>query len=307
MLLLSLFLFHGFIVVYSTPTKLRRARRFSVNGHVTHGVNSFNSKPMVDFSGSSNIFNDAGPLHEIGVFTPKGTNASKITESTAMKSLMATIDPYDFRIALNFPQGVGPFNVPIARTPTVSLASQNINDRVGPRPFSESGNFMVQGLPYLSAGADKDVTLGEWNKISGRLSVACYRHHAIMKLVVKRALPLGVYTMWDVGVTDALKKTEAISAAPFGGLPNVVTTDENGMGHATRRLKYCPFDRCAGSKRCTLYVSLFYHFDHMVYAGSPALDPAGPSVGGVASNHIQFFLNANQIIPPQNKLNPYKL
>lgn len=162
-------------------------------------------------------------------------------------------------------------------------------------------------MPYLSAGVDKDVTLGEWNKISGRLSVQCYSNYAYMKLVVKRALPFGVYTMWDVGVTDALKKTEAVSAAPFGGLPNVVTTDENGLGVASRKLKYCPFDKCRGSKRCTLYVSLFYHFDHMVYAGSPALDPAGPSVGGVASNHIQFFLNAKQIIPPQNKFTPYKL
>lgn len=308
-LAISLILINVIGIVQSSPSMgpSRKIRTFTVGGHVTHGVNSYNSKLMVDFSGSSTIFTKLGPAHEIGVFTPKGTNASKITASTPKKALMATINPYDFQIGLDFPEGVGPFNIPIARTPTISMQSQDINDRVRPRLFSESGNFKVQGMPYLSAGADKDVSLGEWNKIAGRMTVKCYSQYAVVKIVVKRALPFGIYTMWDVGVTDALKKTEMMSASAFGGLPNVITTDEHGFGYASRKLKYCPFDKCPGSKRCTLYVSLFYHFDHMVYAGSPALDPAGPTIGGVGSNHMQFFVNAKQIIPPQNKVIPGKL
>lgn len=106
--------------------------------------------------------------------------------------------------------------------------------------------------------------------------------------------------MWDVGILEALTEKEAMSASAFGGLPNIITTDKNGNGRISRELKYCPTQKCKGSKRCTIYVSLFYHFDHLVYGAAPTIDDAGPAVGNVGSNHIQIFFNG-RILQDRNK------
>ncbi|CAN8066486.1 unnamed protein product [Agarophyton chilense] len=272
----------------------------SIDGHVSHGINTFNDKRIVDLSASSNIFSSFGSIYEIGVLNERGDNASVITDRTPLDSLMATIDAFDYQTSLGFPAGVGPFNIPIADTPTLTIISQELNDRTAPRSFFDSSNPSVIGLPYLSQESDDRITLADWNKMSTRIVGRCFNNSASVSIILKNALPNGLYTLWDVGVIDALTDDEALSAGPFGGLPNVIVTNRRGYGSIARRLNYCPFDKCRGSKRCTLYVSLFYHFDHMVYGGSPVLDFAGQAVGHAAANQIQIFLNGELLIPPQN-------
>lgn len=274
---------------------------FGFDGHVTHGVNTFNNKAIVDFSGSSNIFAALGPAHEIGVLQPGAGNASIITEDVPPETLMANIDAFDLQMGLGLPSGVGPFNIPIAKVPTIFAGSMTINNRVTPNEFSDSSDVTLLGSPYLSKRADNNVTLGKWNRASGRISGSCNKNGARVRVQIKNGLPNGVYTMWDVGVRNSVTDQEAISAGPFGGLPNIITTNRAGSGSLRRELNYCPTDKCRGSARCTLYVSLFYHFDHMVYAGSPAIDSAGQAIGMVASNQIQFFINADVIVPQQNR------
>lgn len=277
-------------------------RVFQVEGHVSHGVNVFNNLPIVDFSQSSIIFRFFPPIHEVGAFTPGAVNASRIFPQTPLGSLVANIDSFDLQRSIGSPRGVGPWNVPLQKVPTIGLDSANINDRRVSKSFAMTKNPSNIGGPYLSADADEFITLRKWNKASGRISGVCYSDGtAKVKVQLKNGLPNAVYTLWDVGITNPLTLKEQPSAGPFGGLPNVVTTGKAGKGSLVRKLNYCPADKCEGSERCTLYISFFYHFDHMVYAASPALDSGGQPIGQIAGNQIQFFMNAVPLIPVQNK------
>lgn len=83
----------------------------------------------------------------------------------------------------------------------------------------------------------------------------------------------------------------------------MLTTDKNGFGYIFRELTYCPVESCAGKARCTLYINLSYHFDHMVYGGAPALEFGGQGAGLVVSNQLHFFTNGEVLFPPQNNFN----
>lgn len=277
------------------------ASNFRVIGHITHGINTFNDRPLADFSASSKLFARIGTVHEIGVLKKGGKNASIITDNVSPGTPMATIDSYELQEGLGFPSGLGPFNIPISTAPTLFTGSKTINDRMKPKPFAESSDLSTLGLPYLSKEADAQITLQEWNCASARIYGSCNNGRATFKVQIKNGLPNGVYTMLDVGISNPLTAKEVPSVGPFGGLPNILTTDEKGNGSLRRQLNYCPTEKCQGMVRCTLYASLFYHFDHMVYGGSPALDHAGQAIGMVGSNQIQFFFNARPIRPPQNK------
>lgn len=79
----------------------------------------------------------------------------------------------------------------------------------------------------------------------------------------------------------------------------MLVTDSEGSRQLTRSLSYCPFDKCADSERCSLYVSLILHYDNMVYGGATAL-PGSQAVGQVSGNHVLFFPNGKTILPVQN-------
>eukprot|EP00177_Eucheuma_denticulatum_P004935 GFKZ01008963.1.p1 GENE.GFKZ01008963.1~~GFKZ01008963.1.p1 ORF type:complete len:299 (+),score=30.36 GFKZ01008963.1:117-1013(+) len=280
------------------------SRPFRLDGHISHGINNFNNLPIVNFSTSSLFFASLPPIPEIGVLTtnpPDATNASLITPATPLSSLMATINPTNFQTSLGFPPGVGPFNIPLARTPTLFFTSTSVNDRVTPLPFVDSINPATLSAPYLSREADSAITLRDWNRASARITATCRNSAATVRVRLRNALPNAIFSLWNVGVTDPLTENEALSAGPFGGLPNVIVTDGSGRGTVVRRLRYCPFDRCErGVARCTLYVTLSYHFDHVVYGGTPSLDFAGQATGMVVADQVQFYLNGEQLVPPQN-------
>lgn len=293
----------SFLILTLTLTlaTLGTSQKFAVEGHITHGINSFNSKPMVDFSGASKIFTSLGPVHEVGVKDVGGKNGSRITSSTPLSTRMATIDAYNLRTSFGLARGRGKLNVPLAQTPTIFFGSQTINDRVKPASFAMSSDPYAVGRPYLSEAADADIRLSEWNSASAVISGRCEGGGASVTVRLRNGLPNALYTMLDIGVNDALTDKEAVYVSAFGGLPNVMATDVYGNGKVWRRLKYCPLDKCEGSKRCTLYVSLFYHFDHMIYGASPAIDSAGPAIGNVGSNQIHMFFNGKTLVPPQNR------
>lgn len=291
-------------VILAGSSSAASVREFSIDGHLTHGVNTFNSKPLVDFSNSSTIFQAAGPMHEVGVFDPSpgATNGSRITDATPLTARMATINAWDLQQQLGVPQGKGPFNIPLADAPTLSVQSRNVNDRIKPRPYADSTDGRVVGEVYRSGSALSDIRLSRWNFASSRITGRCEADGtATATIQIRNGLPNALYTMVDIGVTDALTDKEALSIGVFGGVPNVLTTDARGYGKATRKVNYCPLDKCEGSERCTLYVALFCHYDHVIYGGAPALDLVGPAIGSVGGNHVQMFFNADVLQRPKNK------
>ncbi len=296
----------SFIVLVSLllhTTESKRIRRFAIDGHITHGLNNFNGKPIADLTKTSNLFNGAGVLYEIGVLNtaPNAANASVITETTPLNSKMASLDAQEFQQALGFPRGVGPFNIPLQDTGVLTVLSQNINDRLKPNSFASTRGNIANLLAYLPFGADTVITLRDWNRPSARIENLCLPDgSSIVKIKLRNAMPNALYTAWNVGVSNALKPTEALAVGPLGGVVNVIVTDARGNGHLIRKLNYCLFDRCPGSERCTIYVSLSYHMDHQNYGAGFSLDPAGPAVGVVTANQILFYVNGDPVIPVQN-------
>ena len=285
------------------PAQSRAIRKFFRYGHISHGLNNFNGELIANVSQSSNLFSGVGPLYEIGVVNrePGATNASEITPTTPLDSLVGSLDAQELQQSLGFPRGVGPFNIPLQDTGVLTVLSKNVNDRTKPNSFSSTkGNFRNL-LAYLPFGASTSITLRDWNRPSALINSVCYRDGtSIVNIKLREGMPNALYTAWDVGVSDALKASEGLSVGPLGGVVNVIITDSGGNGSLRRKLNYCLFDKCPGSKRCTIYVSLLYHMDHQNYGASFALDAAGPAVGVVAANQIQFYINGQPLIPVQN-------
>lgn len=198
-----------FLYTFLFILPLLSAFSFKIDAHVAHGINTFNNKPITNFTSASRLFSSFGPVPEIGVLNPGGTNASAITSETSLESLMATIDAYNFRMTLGFPQSNGPFNVPIAQSPTIFGQSADINDRIVPIPFSDSNDLSLIDSSYLSKGADSDITLGEWNRISGRMTGYCKEDGtSAVAVQIRNGLPNGIYTLWDVSVLNPLTDNE---------------------------------------------------------------------------------------------------
>lgn len=273
-----------------------QATRFTLDGHVAHGINTFNDKLIVNYTGVSNIFSPFPPIYEIGVINPGSINSSVVTEKTPLDSIVATIDSFNFRNLFQFPQGVGPFNVPITQVPTIYFLSTNINDRLTPRPFSASKDPALLAEPYLAGNVKNKITLEDWNRARGRMHAKCKNGKAWIKITLANGLPNSLYSVTDVGVLNPLTPNETVSGTALGGVPNVLVTDNRGNGVFERPLNYCPFDSCNGTARCSLYIALFYHFDHMIYGASTTLDSVGQGVGLVGSNHIKFFPNGEMIL-----------
>lgn len=181
---------------------LTAASRFSLDGYITHGDNIFNNRPIVDYTESSSVLNTLGPVPEVGVLTPRANNASTITDAVPPTALLATIDAYAFRTGLGIPQGIGPFNIPLAKTPTTFAFSTNINDRIPPNSFKSSSDPAVLSNPYLSKQALRKITVADWNRASARISGRCRDGRATVKVELRDGLPNGLYTLWDVGSTN---------------------------------------------------------------------------------------------------------
>jgi len=141
----------------------------------------------------------------------------------------------------------------------------------------------------------------------GVLSVKCRDDgSARVSVTLKNALPKGVYTLWDVGVMDPLTPQEQGYAVPFGGLPNILLTDEDGCGYKELDVPYCPDRACDGSTSCTSYISAFYHWDYQVYGGSPDATWAGGATGVYLANHVAWAMSGDILVAPQNPVRPSK-
>ena len=280
------------------PSLSRKRNGRTISAYVTHGVNAYNGKKIFNFTGVSNIFEGVPPMEDIGVLNedPNAMNATQITEDTPEEALMASMFPYTFHSIMGAgnPMPVGPFNIPIGDTPTVTPKSSSVTDREEPADFSDSGIVENQGnyAAYRRKGA---VTLKDYNAAWGTMKVVCRRDGTAAFKIKMRGIPLGLYTAWDIIITDSMTAQEALMVGPFGGAPNVIATDRRGFGTMERKLNYCPLEPCQGSKRCTIGVIMLYHFDNMVYGAAPELAPQGYGPGNAASHHLMFLTNGKPI------------
>lgn len=279
-----------------------------IPGYVSHGINVYNDKPIVDYSQASPLVPWLEPdplIKEIGVLNEQegAADATVITEATDRSLPVATTRFFpDF---FNPGGAINPdyFNKTLDQIGTNFFGFTNLEQRVPLVPFESAQGTEV----YRSKGSLARPTVGDWEKISGQIRIRCRSEGtARARLTIRDAFPNAVYTLWDVGALNPLTPAEQGYGVPFGGLPNILLTDSNGCGYTEVELPTCPTRPCeAGAESCISYVSAFYHWDSQVYGGTPAADFAGAPVGAVAANHIVWPMSGTPWMEPQNKFIPH--
>ncbi|MCF6323287.1 MAG: hypothetical protein L3J89_03020 [Gammaproteobacteria bacterium] len=188
-------------------------------------------------------------------------------------------ETHDDEVLYNIPvDGSDP--VPLRQVPTLYITDRDmpvvIDESIGAPVIDMNGNVNVRpttrGLVYPANPSP--ITFGDW--IGG--------HHSTLKIKVKRnghskvtmklrgLLPNSLYGVWQFN--------PAGPPGPFGGIPNILTTDKSGNATMKRELPF-NLNEVADS------LVLVYHSDHRVYGGVPSLlrSQGGPDM------HFQLQFN----------------
>ena len=148
--------------------------------------------------------------------------------------------------------------------------------------------------------------MGEWEKISGKLSVREDDDGLFsVRVTIRDAFPNAIYTIWDIGTLNPLTTAETGYAIPLGGLPNVIVTDNDGCGYTKLKLKYDLTRACeAGAGSCSSYVSVFFNWDNGAYGASAAATWAKAPTGVYGGNQMAWPTSGTPLIEPQNNFQP---
>ena len=282
----------------------RRKKVRWLEGHVTHGLNVFNGKRVFDFHDSSHLL-DGVTLETIGVFNPDpfALNATSIRDDTDPGSLIATLCPGMFHSSIfgGFVPVQGPFNVPVYAAPTMTMFSHYIDDRHGPAPFDAS--YKLDNLTnYAVFRKEQEMTLGQYNSARGEMRISCSRDGSARIKLRFEAVPLALYTVWDMIIIEPLTTREWTVPSPLGGVPNVIATDRKGYGQMTRKLNYCPLRKCEGAHWCSAAIILNYHIDNMVYGAAIDLGVQGYGPGSANTIHMMFATNGVHVGQTENPM-----
>lgn len=292
------------LVAASSATQAGRPHKeIVIDGYVTHGVNVYNDQTMVDYSQVTPLvpWLDAHPkIVEVGALAAGQINAERITAATDRRLPLATIRSFTDFFTPGVQYDPALFNRPLREIGSNFFGFSAVKDRVVSAEFDEAG----AGIPYYAQGHNSTPTVGDWDRVSGQMRVKCAEDgSATAQVTLRDAFPNAVYTLWEVGALHPGTPAEQGVVGPFGGLPNVLTTDNKGCGYAELALPFCPLRSCDGDS-CTNYVSAFYHFDNQVYGGSPEAFGAGMPAGVIGSNHVMFPITGVSLIEPQNRFSP---
>jgi len=273
--------------------------KHKIDGYVSHGVNVFNNKHVIDFTGSHMFehgFHTQPPITEIGYFRPGEVESGVITESTDKKSLIATSSVMSHFFQVNHLVDPALINVPVDLIGSNFLGYSSPNDRKTPVIFSES---KVNDI-YMAESVLNDPTVEQWNNISGEIKANCKEDGSnTVKISIKNALPNQLYSLWDVAVLNPQTENESVYGVPFGGLPNVIHTDDKGCAERKMKVNFCPVRSCEpGSESCTAYVTLLYHWDDQIYGAAPSNTFAGLPSGVLGSNQMIWPMSGTPVQSP---------
>ncbi|PCK02971.1 MAG: hypothetical protein COA42_21490 [Alteromonadaceae bacterium] len=272
-----------------------------ITGYAAHGVNVFNNHTLVDYTSEFPYapgLNEIPALTEIGYFQPGADDAGTITDETdsnlpvaTSSSLARFFGVVDFVDPSNFNQSLDLIGSNL-------MGYQSTTDRGLLVPFELAG----PGDTYVAGGVNSRPTVGEWGEISGVARIRCDDDGGVVEISVRDAFPNQLYSLWDIGVLNPKTESEVVYSTPFGGLPNVMTTDENGCGYKKITTPFCPKRSCAeGEASCSAYISLFYHWDDQIYGGAAANTFGGLPLGVLGGNHIVWPMAGTAVNEPANE------
>ncbi len=279
-------------------------KSISFQGYVVHGINTYNGKPIVDYSGVSPLvpYLTASPaVNEVGVYQEgldySGTISSETDRNTPVATTRSFFDYFN-------PEGsieLDTINIPLGEIGSNFLGPDftSLDKRVTPVSFSESGS---EPSLFRKKGFVINPTVRDWEKMSGKMSVKEGENDLYtVEITFRGAFPNAIYTLWDVGTLNPLTTKESGYAIPLGGLPNIVVTDENGCGFAKLELKYDLSRPCeAGARSCSSYVSAFFNWDNSAYGASAAATWAKAPTGVYGGNQMAWPTSGTTLIEPQN-------
>lgn len=272
-----------------------------VPGYITHGVNVYNDKTMVDYTAVTPLvpwLHVEPKIVEVGALAEGQANAERISDATDSSLPLATIRSFTDFFAPGVEYDPALFNRPLREVGVNFFGFSGTTDRVAPREFDQAD----AGQIYYAKGHDSTPTVADWDRTSGQMRVMCAADGtARAELTLRDAMPNAVYTLWEVGAVNPGTPAEQGAVGPFGGLPNVLLTNSKGCGHVEVELPSCPTRSCVGGDSCVSYVSAFYHFDNQVYGGSPDAWGDGLPAGVIGSNHVVFPTSGTPLMAPQNR------
>ncbi len=259
----------------------RKAKR--IQGVTMTGTNSALGKPVFSWGGVFGTFNFPTTF----VYNSHGTEPLPLDETTPASAILATgVSPEYLFIRGETPDVVKPewINVPLRKVPVnidfdVSLTKKTVL----------RGLLQADPVERSQSEPAGDITLGQWMKANGVLTINCAGRGADLKMRFENLIPNRLYSVWaTMGLPDPGSGIENPAIPlPIGGTPSVFMTDERGDATFRRWIKFCPLDKNA-TRDPMLTIEVLYHANHSVYGAIPA---PGIMLGLITFPHVLFPIN----------------
>ena len=163
------------------------------------------------------------------------------------------------------------------------IVDENGNTPTAPNEPLYAANIFDQPLGMLTAITAPDghhVTLAEFKKASGNLSVHCNGDKAFVDVALEGMIPNGTYTFWLAYLNKIREVGESIdfindfvnpTNPPIGasnGTENIAVADENGIINTTLE-----HNSCILTDEVALVIPILYHINGKTFGGGHVPDP----------------------------------
>lgn len=278
---LSLALHSMGAVAHDRDENSRRVKR--IQGVIVTGTNSVLGKPLFSWGGPFGAFNFPTTF----VYNQHGTQPLPLDETTPPSAILATgVSPEYLFIRGETPDVVKPewINVPLRKVPVNIDFDPSLTKKTVLRGLLEA-----DPVERAQSEPASDITLGQWMKASGVLTINCAGRGAELKMRMQSLIPNRLYSIWaTMGLPDPGSGIENPTIPwPVGGTPSVLMTDEHGDATFKRWIKFCPLDKRA-TRDPMLTIELLYHANHSIYGAIPA---PGIMLGLITFPHVLFPIN----------------
>lgn len=252
------------------------------------GVNSVRGKPFFNWGGPFGSYN----FPTIFVYNQNGGEPLEIDENTPNSALLATgVSPGYLFIRGETPDVVKPewVNVPLRKVPVNIDFDPSLTKKMPLRGLLEA-----EPMELSQAEPANDVTLGQWMKASGAMTIDCWGGGADLKFRMKNLLPVRIYSLWATMELPPPGSTieNPATTLPIGGTPSIFMTDKNGDATFERRIKFCPTDTTTTAVTPMLTIDVLYHANHSTYGAIPA---PGIMLGLLTFPHLLFPINVQPL------------